>query len=482
MQVQHDRMWTRLSLDSLAHMFINQATISQFALLESSTLQVDHRNNNDISQSTCSWALYWQRSSLLGLTSPHHPHIRVPVNSPRVLASASNVKHILHFSDVHLNISESLDATEPVEMQFKYGNDAPITMLKSALEFAKKLMPDPDFFLYTGDHVVHGDLTDKFLADTVETNVKTVARYYSTKDNDTNLDITVLLGNADTTPDYTMNLTDPEAETNPSITLISAAWEDILSTSNLDWFNHRGYRVFDLDENLAVLTLNTVPYSVTKPFPRHNEYIGPFRSVCNETLLELRNAGKFAYIVGHIPPIIDSYSGAQIHRQAQFFAHVHSIEFRIPLTSEQLVQEETEGTELVPLFMSAAISPIYNNNPEFMIWDFDANSYEVLDFTVYGTNISSDSQEVDWKPLFKASTAYGVNSLRTTELNALVSRLASDSALLEQYYYNSKVQSYLQSPCVDVACQSKWLCTTQWYTTSEDFEACVKELEMKRSA
>ncbi|KUF92941.1 Tripeptidyl-peptidase 1 [Phytophthora nicotianae] len=330
--------------------------------------------------------------------------------------------HILHFSDVHLNISESLDATEPVEMQFKYGNDAPITMLKSAVEFAKKLMPDPDFFLYTGDHVVHGDLTDKFLADTIETNVKTVARYYSTKDNDTNLDITALLGNADTTPDYTMNLTDPEAETNPSITLISAAWEDILSTSNLDWFNHSGYRVYDLDENLAVLTLNT------------------------------------------------------------FFAHVHSIEFRIPLTSEQLVQEETEGTELVPLFMSAAISPIYNNNPEFMIWDFDANSYEVLDFTVYGTNISSDSQEVDWKPLFKASTAYGVNSLRTTELNALVSRLASDSALLEQYYYNSKVQSYLQSPCVDVACQSKWLCTTQWYTTSEDFEACAKELEMKRSA
>ncbi|ETL81109.1 hypothetical protein L917_18497 [Phytophthora nicotianae] len=477
MQVQHDRMWTRLSLDSLAHMFINQATISQFALLESSTLQVDHRNNNDISQSTCSWALYWQRSSLLGLTSPHHPHIRVPVNSPRVLASASNVKHILHFSDVHLNISESLDATEPVEMQFKYGNDAPITMLKSALEFAKKLMPDPDFFLYTGDHVVHGDLTDKFLADTIETNVKTVARYYSTKDNDTNLDITVLLGNADTTPDYTMNLTDPEAETNPSITLISAAWEDILSTSNLDWFNHRGYRVFDLDENLAVLTLNTVPYSPSHS-PDTTNISDPFGQFATKRCSSSGTLASSPISSDIFLPLSTRIAAPR----SQFFAHVHSIEFRIPLTSEQLVQEETEGTELVPLFMSAAISPIYNNNPEFMIWDFDANSYEVLDFTVYGTNISSDSQEVDWKPLFKASTAYGVNSLRTTELNALVSRLASDSALLEQYYYNSKVQSYLQSPCVDVACQSKWLCTTQWYTTSEDFEACVKELEMKRSA
>ncbi|KAG3186487.1 hypothetical protein PC128_g12946 [Phytophthora cactorum] len=327
-------------------------------------------------------------------------------------------------------------------MQFKYGDDAPITLLTSALEFAKKLMPDPDSFLYTGDHVVHDDLTD-FLAETVETNVKTMARYYATEDNETNLDVTALLGNADT--------------------------RDTLSKSNLDWFNHRGYLTYDLDEKFVVLTLNTVPYS-------------------------------FAYIVGHIPPIIDSFSGAQMWEphyiktykaivsqftdiiKAQFFAHVHSIEFRIPLISEQRAQEEAEGTELVPLFMSAAISPIYNNNPAFIIWDFDANTYEVLDFTVYGTNISSDSQELDWRSLFKASTAYGVNSLRTTELNAFVDRIAADSALLEQYYYNSKAQSYLQSSCVDVACQSKWLCTTQWYTSSEDFEACVKELETQRSS
>ncbi|GMF21990.1 unnamed protein product [Phytophthora fragariaefolia] len=218
----------------------------------------------------------------------------------------------------------------------------------------------------------------------------------------------------------------------------------------------------------------------------------------NETLLELRNADKFAYIVGHIPPIIDSYSGAQMWEaeyiatykgivseyastiKAQFFAHVHSIEFRVPLSSEQQAQKDAEGSEIVPLFMSAAISPIYDNNPAFMIWDFDATTYELLDFTVYGTNISSDSQELDWQPLFTASTEYGVSSLRTSELNAFVDRAASDSALLVQYYYNSKAQSYLQSSCQDVACQSKWLCTTQWYSTSEDFKACVSELESAR--
>ncbi|KAF4046367.1 hypothetical protein GN244_ATG01202 [Phytophthora infestans] len=70
---------------------------------------------------------------------------------------AVGAKHILHFSDVHLNISESLDSNESAEIPIQYGYDAPISLLTSALEYAKQVLPDPDFFLYTGDHAVHGD-------------------------------------------------------------------------------------------------------------------------------------------------------------------------------------------------------------------------------------------------------------------------------------------------------------------------------------
>lgn len=56
-----------------------------------------------------------------------------------------------------------------------------------------------------------------------------------------------------------MNVTDPNTEVNPSISLISAAWQDTLSKSNLDWYNRRGYLTYDLDDKLVVLTLNTVP-------------------------------------------------------------------------------------------------------------------------------------------------------------------------------------------------------------------------------
>jgi hypothetical protein len=136
---------------------------------------------------------------------------------------------------------------------------------------------------------------------------------------------------------------------------------------------------------------------------------------------------------------------------------------------------------LVPLFMVAAISPLFLNNPAFMVWDFDATSYDILDFTVYGGNISSSSMEVDWKPLFKASTEYGVSSLNTSEITSFVKRAASDAELLEEYYFNSKAQSRLQPACSDAACQAQWLCSLYWWTTAADYDACVTTTKTAKS-
>ncbi|RLN77274.1 hypothetical protein BBJ28_00004745 [Nothophytophthora sp. Chile5] len=435
------------------------------------------------------------------------------VDSSTELSSASNsdnadvqltVRHILHFSDVHLNISESLNANDSAKMAIAYGEDAPISLLVSALEYAKHFLPDPDFFLYTGDHAVHGELSDEYLAEVVQTNVETMAEYYSA--NGTSLDITAIIGNADTSPDYTMNVTDPEVEENPTIALLSGAWDDTLSKSNLDMFNHRGYLAYDFDANLVVLTLNTLPYSPSH-LPDTSTMPDPFEQFewLNASLLELRSNSKFAYIVGHIPPIIDSYSGApqwnetyiKTYKQivdtyadvikAQLFGHVHSIEFRLPISGNQATQTEQnagddDSSQLVPLFLVAAISPLFKNNPAFMVWDFDAATYDILDFTVYGSNISDGSHELDWQPLFKASEEYGINSLSASELSGFVARAAANPALLEQYYYNSKAQSYRQSPCLDATCQAQWQCSLYWWSTAADYEACVSSTTVQQTA
>jgi sphingomyelin phosphodiesterase acid-like 3 len=119
-------------------------------------------------------------------------------NNTAATTDTAKVRHILHFSDVHLNISKSLNASDSAKIPVAYGDDAPTSLLVSALDYAKQLLPDPDFFLYTGDHAVHGDLTDEYLAEAVDENVKLMAQYYSTATNNTVLDITAIIGNADT--------------------------------------------------------------------------------------------------------------------------------------------------------------------------------------------------------------------------------------------------------------------------------------------
>ncbi|TMW64893.1 hypothetical protein Poli38472_009060 [Pythium oligandrum] len=400
------------------------------------------------------------------------------------------IKRILHFSDVHLNLSASLDAQDSAAIPFKYYEDAPIALLESALEYARSVLPDPDFFLYTGDHAAHGTFTDDYIARAVETNVRTFEKYYPTG-NPKMVETTAIIGNADGNPDYHMEVTDPDEETNPSIELISPVWEHSMSKSNFEVFNRRGYLKLPLDDNLFVLTLNTVPYSPSH-VPDTSSLPDPFGQFewLNATLAELRAFSKFAYIAGHIPPFVDSYGGNpqwQVHYiekyknivreypdviKAQFFGHVHSVEFRIPVDTT-CAGPVCDSSHHVPVLVSGSLSPLFGNNPSFMAWDIDADTYEVLDYTVYGTNISESDQQLAWKPLFKASTAYGVKTLGSTSLSDLYERMEADPALLDAYYWNMKALSYKAKPCGSTECRAQILCTLKWWTTKNEFLACV---------
>ncbi|RLN98771.1 hypothetical protein BBJ28_00016248 [Nothophytophthora sp. Chile5] len=168
--------------------------------------------------------LWWvkDKSQRFGQRTPRH-HLREPLLVPvpaalyeyaadawRSSGSVGNdsfsrrssdnevaIKRILHFSDVHLNISESLDPNDSAKIPFEYGVDAPISLLTSALEYAQQVLPDPDFFLYTGDHAVHGDPSEEYLAEAVKVNVATMTEYFSIVGNES-LNITAILGNSDT--------------------------------------------------------------------------------------------------------------------------------------------------------------------------------------------------------------------------------------------------------------------------------------------
>ncbi|KAG7384989.1 Acid sphingomyelinase-like phosphodiesterase 3a [Phytophthora boehmeriae] len=401
---------------------------------------------------------------------------------------------ILHFSDVHLNISETLSAEDSARIPIRYFSDAPLPLLESALSYAKQhVTSDPEVFLYTGDHAAHGLFTDEYIAKAVEMNVHTMETYYppETQEGET-LETTAIIGNADGNPDYHMEVTDPATETNPTIKSISQVWEDSLSDVKMDLLNRRGYLRYALDDKLHVITLNTVPYSPSH-LPSTSEHPDPFGQFAwlEETLAKLQEAGKFAYIAGHIAPIVDSYGGnPQWHPKyivkyknivgkyadvikAQFFGHVHSVEFRVPVETLDGGAGADDAFQLLPMYISGSISPLFGNNPSFMVWDFDTKTYEVLDYAVYGSDIADSVPQLKWKLLFRASEAYGLTSLSLKDLSDFVQRAQQNVSLLEDYFWNMKAKSPNAQPCSDAQCHAKTLCTLKWWTTKGEFLACL---------
>ncbi|ETL81107.1 hypothetical protein, variant [Phytophthora nicotianae] len=293
-------------------------------------------------------------------------------------------------------------------------------------------------------------------------------------------------------PDYHMEVTDPETESNPSIELISNVWEDSLTAANMDLLNRRGYLSYPLDDKLHVITLNTVPYSPSH-LPDTSKQPDPFGQFAwlDKTLAELQDAGRFAYIAGHIAPIVDSYGGnPQWHPKyifkyknivgkyadvikAQFFGHVHSVEFRVPVASLDGPTGEDDAFQLPPMYITGSISPLFGNNPSFMVWDYDIETYEVLDYAVYASNIAEIEPQLDWKLLFKASEAYSLKSLSLPELSSFVHRVEQNASLVEDYYWNMKARSPNARPCKDAVCHAKTLCTLKWWTTKDQYLACV---------
>ncbi|POM79838.1 Calcineurin-like phosphoesterase [Phytophthora palmivora] len=403
--------------------------------------------------------------------------------------SVVSVGRVLHFSDVHLNVSESFTSADNARIPIRYFADAPIRLLESALEYATEFVPT------LGRHsptLVSCVPSDEYIARAVETNVHAMENYYPPKSQSEMLEATAIIGNADGNPDYHMEVTNPEKETNPSIELISDVWKDSLSAASMDLLNRRGYLSYALNDKLHVITLNTVSYSPSH-LPDTSEQPDPFGQFAwlDKTLAELQEAGKFAYIAGHIAPIVDSYGGnPQWHPKyivkykdivgkyadvikAQFFGHVHSVEFRVPVASLDGATEDDDAFQLLPMYITGSISPLFGNNPSFMVWDYDTETYEVLDYAVYASYIADTEPQLDWKLLFKASDAYGLKSLSLAELSAFVQRAEQNVSLVKDYYWNMKARSPNARPCDDTICHAKTLCTLKWWTTKGEFLACV---------
>lgn len=130
-----------------------------------------------------------------------------------------------------------------------------------------------------------------------------------------------------------------------------------------------------------------------------------------------RARGKPAWIVGHIPPGIETFTFTELWEDkyvanylavvqnkdlgpfvaAQLFGHVHACEFRLLPDPANLTG---------PILLSGALSPIYNNNPAFRVIEYDSETSRPVGLAIYSAALSTGAAPLQWRLVLNVTDAY----------------------------------------------------------------------------
>jgi len=312
------------------------------------------------------------------------------------------------------------------------GCDSSRALVRSTVANAAKVLPDPDFILFLGDATRHGasmvkiNVSDVVL-ETIDLVPSLVQEYYG---NVPLLSMPPLdLGNNDFLDDYTIDVTSQQAclvgqdgslpsATNDWLRTVAETYRSyFVSEEEAAVFACGGYFVRQVTGRLAIIVLNTVlwssdlqsDYSLTK-IDITDPAVDPFgqHAWLNYTLADLQDKGIKAYVTGHIPPVLMSYSSnvgepmmyewhmeryyqtlAQYTDSAvvagQIFGHIHTSELRATPLGEGMTMTSTDDKKVwSPIITTGSISPCYQSNPIFMVVEYDhTESQSPIDLTTY---------------------------------------------------------------------------------------------------
>ena len=221
----------------------------------------------------------------------------------------------------------------------------------------------------------------------------------------------------------------------------------------------------------------------------------------DERLGALGRTGGKAYIMGHIPPVVDTYNFEgqwaspyaerymgilQRHRAsvvAQLFGHMHCDTVRLfPAAAAcPTATALPRGPFGPPLFVSSAVTPIYQNNPSLRVWEYDRGPSKAL--TGYQTHFaqleqprsSSGAAELAWRWSYSSLDSYA--ALDNTAILETATRLGTDDGLWGRYMGNLWQQPRPPPPLpsTEAEFRVKSVCAMRW-PLPRQFAKCVQLL------
>jgi len=404
-----------------------------------------------------------------------------------------------------------------------HGCDPPVRLFDISVRSAAKRGRGARFVLYTGDAARHG----QHLMPNPRKNVTMLMRHVgrtlqkefrSLKKNDI---LIGSLGNDDSPSDYYLSVTNSSVKRNPWLGRLADGMrlDKSMTPARAKRYARGGFYEAKID-NLRILTLNTIIYSVkhTPPSIKKADPFNQFRWL-RARLLNAHKHNLAVWIVGHVPPTLETFGFTSLWHEkyvlkylklvqdsklakviaAQLFGHVHADEFR-------LLPNAPPGAG--PVLLTGSISPIYNCNPSYRLVEYDARSGRLLNFKVYSAQLpEAAGGKLKFKFGYDLLGAYGstfsTDQGRVPLTNADFERLAhnlfrswkSGGKEFQHYatWYKTRVINDLECVSRHMANESKlglperrrfmgrYMCALKHWV-SRDFKECSRDYVLRNAS
>ncbi|KAJ6517990.1 sphingomyelin phosphodiesterase [Mycena vitilis] len=360
---------------------------------------------------------------------PAHPKVFISRGRPPV--------RVVHLSDVHIdrmytvgaeaNCTKSICCRDfddspptPSVPAGPNGNshcDSPVSLADSMLEEIEHL--NPRFSIFTGD-VVEGatwlvdqpEVTADLAAFNAEMALKLSAPIFPAIGNDS-APVNAFARTTSNTANNSQFVFDTQ----------SAGWGKWIGPNASSQVDHisGSYTAKVPGMDLRIISVNTQFWYKQNFWLYDSDVIQPdpngIIAFMVEALQAAEDAGDRAWIIGHIPlgkedTLVDqsNYYDQVLQRYkntiaGQFFGHSHKDQFEIAYSN---YSEQTAQNAVSVALIGPALTPT-SGNPAFKFYDIDPDTFEVMDASVFFTNISDPTFQVrpKWALFYSARETYG---------------------------------------------------------------------------
>ena len=329
--------------------------------------------------------------------------------------------------------------THPASTLGQIGCDTSPALMSKSLAAAAAAVPDAALVLLGGDLAWHGSKSrDETLAVFVNVSAQ-IANAFPTS-----VRSCAAIGNNDVYPDYAV---DPSNSTyyRAQAAAISTMCE--LPADAATNLAGRGFFARELEPGFVIVALNTDVYSIESKVRAETaaDPLGQFEWL-EAQLAAAEDAGSEVWVVGHIPPALDSHERLPMWQEpyaarywklvvrysaiisAQLYGHLHTDAYRL------FDGDASPAAGAPPLILLPSISPIFKSNPAFAVLELPdptagaARRFLPSSLTVHYLDLR-DGDAAEFVPEYSTSD-YGFSALTDANYRDLTASF-EDSADLQ---------------------------------------------------